>query len=117
MREVSDEDKKCLADVTVDPTIFDDATEALIKIFPLEVDDELNLAIGGSTYPWGDVLTKAGVAFKHIVNGEPLNLWLRVEPEGQPEVTADDLEAKFEEYGFVVERFDGAEDDDMDDNE
>jgi hypothetical protein len=116
-KQVSPEDEKCLAGVTVDPTIFDGATEASVKMFPLEVDGELNYAIGGSTYPWGKVLEKAGFGFKHIVNGEPLNLWLRVEPEGQPDVTADDLQAEFERYGFNVERFDGVEDDEDDDED
>ena len=29
-------------------------------------------------------------------------IWLRVEPEGQPDMDADDIEALFEQYGFEV---------------
>ena len=109
MREVSAEDENDLTDVTVDETIFDDAKEAAIKIFPITVAGELNLAIGGTTYPFKDILKKHGFGFHNIVNDQPLNLWLRVEPEAQPDMDADDLEALFDKYGFEVDRYDGVE--------
>ena len=43
-----------------------------------------------------------GFTFKNTVNDQPLRLWLRVEPEGQPDMDADDIEALFEQYGFEV---------------
>ena len=61
--------------------------------------------------PFKDILTNHGFTFKNIVNGQPLRLWLRVEPEGQPDMDADDLEALFEQYGFEVDRLDGIEGD------
>ena len=70
---------------------------------------ELNLAIGGTTYPFKDILKKHGFAFNNIVNDQPLQLWLRVEPEAQPDMDADDLEALFDQYGFEVDRYDGVE--------
>ena len=71
MREVSAEDEKDLTDVTVDETIFDDVKEAAIKIFPIIVAGELNLAISGTTYPFKDILKKHGFAFNNIVNDQP----------------------------------------------
>ena len=68
-----------------------------------------------STYPFKDILTKEGFGFKNIVDGQALKLWLRVEPEAKPDV--DDLEALFEKYGFVVERYDGVQDADEDEDE
>jgi len=115
MREVSAEDAKDLADVTVDEIIFDDANAAEITMFPAE--DELNLAIGGTTYPFKDILTNHGFTFKNIVNDQPLRLWLRVEPEGQPDMDADDFEALFEQYGFEVNRYDGVEGDEDEDED
>ena len=76
--------------MTVDETIFDNAHQSEIKIFPLEVegDGEINpnLAIAGTTYPFNKILKQAGFTFQNVVNGEPLNLWLREESDGQPEV-------------------------------
>ena len=115
MRQVSAEDENDLTDVTVDETIFDDAKEAAIKIFPITVAGELNLAIGGTTYPFKDILKKHGFGFHNIVNDQPLNLWLRVEPEAQPDMDADDLEALFDKYGFEVERYEGVEGSDDED--
>ena len=79
MREVSEECEKSLAHISVDESIFDDAKEASITMFPLEVDGKMTLAVGGTTFPWGDKLKKEKFSFEHIVNGEPLNLWLRDE--------------------------------------
>ena len=115
MRQVSAEDENDLTDVTVDETIFDDAKEAAIKIFPITVAGELNLAIGGTTYPFKDILKKHGFGFHNIVNDQPLQLWLRVEPEAQPDMDADDLEALFDKYGFEVERYEGVEGSDDED--
>ena len=116
MRMVSEKDEKDLASVTFDETIFDDAHPAEVKIFPLEVegDGEINfsLAISGTTYPFNKILKQKGFAFHNIVNGQPLKLWLREEPEGQHEVDADDLEEMFEEYGFTVDKYDGVAEDD-----
>ena len=109
MREVSAEDAKDLTDVTVDETIFDDAKEAAIKIFPITIEGDVNLAIGGTTYPFKDILKKQGFAFHNVVNDQPVQLWLRVEPEAQPDMDADDLEALFDQYGFEVDRYDGVE--------
>ena len=48
-----------------------------------------------------------------MVNGQPLQLWLRPEePEGQPVIDADDLEEMFKEYGFTVDKYDGVAKDD-----
>ena len=109
MREVSAEDAKDLANVTVDESIFDDANSAAITMFPIILEGELTLAIGGTTYPFKDILKKEGFEFKHLVNDQPLNLWLRVEPEAQPDMDADDFETLFEQYGFEVSRYDGVE--------
>ena len=122
MREVSAEDAKDLADVTVDETIFDDANAAEIKMFPIIVEDKLNLAIGGatypsSTYPFKDILTNHGFTFNNMVNDQPLRLWLCVEPEGQPDMDADDFEALFDQYGFEVNRYDGVEGDEDEDED
>ena len=108
MREVSAEDAKDLTDVTVDETIFDDAKEAAIKIFPITIEGDVNLAIGGTTYPFKDILKKQGFTFHNVVNDQPVQLWLRVEPE-EPDMDADDLEALFDQYGFEVDRYDGVE--------
>ena len=115
MRKVSADDEKDLADIAVDESIFDDANAVDITMFPLVVDGELNMAVGGTTYPFKDILTKEGFSFKNIVNGQALKLWLRVEPEAKLDV--DDLEALFEKYGFVVERYDGVQDADEDEDE
>ena len=111
MRIVSEKDKQDLASVTVDETIFDNAHQSEIKIFPLEVEGP-NLAIAGTTYPFNKILKQAGFTFHNVVNGEPLNLWLREESDGQPEVDAGDLEEMFEEYGFTVDKYDGVAEDD-----
>ena len=80
-----------VADIAVDESIFDDANAVDITMFPLVVDGELNMAVGGTTYPFKDILTKEGFTFKNIVNGQALKLWLRVEPEAKPmEVTSTD---------------------------
>ena len=50
--------------------------------------------------PFQDILTNHGFTFKNTVNDQPLRLWLRVEPEGQPDMDADDFEALFEQYGL-----------------
>ena len=50
--------------------------------------------------PFKDILTNHGFTFKNTVNDQPLRLWLRVEPEGQPDMDADDFEALFEQYGL-----------------
>ena len=117
MRMVSEKDEKDLANVTVDETIFDDAHQAEVKIFPLEVEQgdgeiNLNLAIAGTTYPFNKILKQAGFTFHNVVNGQPLKLWLREEPEGKPEVDAHDLEEMFNEYGFTVDKYDGVAEDD-----
>ena len=104
MRKVSADDAKDLNNVTVDESIFDDANPAAIKMFPMILEDELTLAIGGTTYPFKDILKKEGFEFKHLVNDQPLNLWLRVELEAQPNMDANDFETLFEEYGFGVDR-------------
>ena len=57
------------------------------------------LGRGGTVFK--DILTNHGFTFKNTVNDQPLRLWLRVEPEGQPDMDADDFEALFEQYGFV----------------
>ena len=101
--------------MTFDESIFDDANPAEVKIFPLEVEGDgeinLSLAISGTTYPFNKILKQKGFAFHNIVNGQPLKLWLREEPEGQPEDDADDLEEMFEEYGFTVDKYDGVAED------
>ena len=70
-----------------------------------------SLAEGVTSYPFKDILTNHGFTFKNTVNDQPLRLWLRVEPEGQPDMDADDFEALFEEYGFEVDRYDGEDED------
>ena len=81
------------------------------------VDDVLNLAIAGPTYPFKNFLSDAGFTFKSNVNGEMVNLWLREESEAQPEVDEADLTDMFEKYGFTVDKYEGVEDDDDDDDE
>ena len=60
MREVSEECEKSLADISVDESIFDDAKEATITMFPLEVEGTMMLALAGTAYPWGDMLMQEG---------------------------------------------------------
>ena len=115
MREVSEECEKSLAHISVDESIFDDAKEASITMFPLEVDGKMTLAVGGTTFPWGDKLKKEKFSFEHIVNGEPLNLWLRDE-DTNADMDADDLQELFEEFGWTVNRYDGVEDNKDDDD-
>ena len=76
MREVSEECEKSLNDISVDESIFDDAKEAIITMFLLEVEGTMMLALAGTAYPWGDMLKKEKFSFEHIVNSEPPNLWL-----------------------------------------
>ena len=49
------------------------------------------------------------------MNGEPLNLWLRNE-DHVTELDAVDLEELFEEFGWTVNRYDGVEDNEDDDD-
>ena len=51
------------------------------------------------------------------MNDQPVQLWLRVEPEAQPDMDADDLEALFDQYGFEVDRYDGVEGDEDEDED
>ena len=118
MRQVSEQDEKDLADVKVDATIFEDANEAKITILPIEVDGELNLAVGGTTYPFAKKIKDEGFQFHKDVNGHTVKLWLRREAEAHTtgRMDANDLEAMFEEYGFTVEIYDGI-DDEQDEDE
>ena len=118
MRMVSAEDEKDLEDVTIDDIIFANANPAQVTIFPIEVDGKLNTAIAGSTYPFKKILTDAGFTFHNTVNGEHgVQLWLREDPEAQPEVDVADLTAMFEEYGFVVDTYDGVAEDACEDKD
>ena len=83
-------------------------------MLPLEVDGKMTLAVGGTTFPWGDKLKKEKFSFEHIVNGEPLNLWLRDE-DTNADMDADDLQ-ELEEFGWTVNRYDGVEDNKDDDD-
>ena len=117
---VSEQDEKDLKDVEVDEAIFEDANKAVIKIFPIEINEVLHEAIGGLTYPFKTVLKDNGFKFSNTVNGVGgVNLWLREMSEAQPEMDTDDLQAHFEEYGFTVEKYDGvgADEEQADDEE
>lgn len=117
MRMVSELDEKDLKDVEVDEAIFENANATDIKMFPLEVEGEMNEAIAGTTYPFKSVLKEAGFTFHNMVNEQPLNLWLRVMSEDQPEVDFNELETYFEKYGFTVDKYDGVGADEEEDGE
>ena len=76
------------------------------------MDGQLNLAVGGTTYPFAKKIKDEGFQFHKDVNGHTVKLWLRVEAEAHTwgRMDANDLEAMFEEYGFTVEIYDGIDD-------
>lgn len=114
---VSAEDEADLEDTVVDESVFENAKPCELAMFPIEVDGTMMGAVSGPTYPWGDELTEKGFAFKHIVNGQPMQLWLAP----LKDVDFDELEAMFTEYGFPTTKYDGVamgtddEDDEQDD--
>ena len=56
------------------------------------------------TYPFNKILTAAGLKFHNTVNGKAgVKLWLRPEPESEPDLDADDLEATVDKYDGVAE--------------
>ena len=79
---------------------FDFAGELLVDSF--ELDSQETKAIGGRTYPWGPDLKKIGFNWKPATM-----MW-----HAPADTDTEELEAKFEEYGFNVDKYDAVADDD-----
>ena len=71
---------------------------------PITVNDEEKIGYGGTTYAMKNVLEKHGFKYNHMVNDEPMMLWL-----APADTDTTELEDTFEEYGFPLEEFDGVD--------
>lgn len=92
---------------------FPEANDYTIKSFPLTVNTTEMHAFGGATYFFRKALKEEyGFEFKNSVNEmDGVQLWL-----GSPS-KVEEVEELFKEYGFPVEKFDGIETDDEDDED
>lgn len=109
--QVSEQDEEDLATAPTDEEIaeifnFSQAKSTSIDIIiEFENDGNTTVAIGGATYPWKDILTEKG--FKYDRAGT--QLW-----HAEEGTDTDELEAMFDEYGFTVEKYDNAVENDED---
>ena len=109
LKQSAPEHEADLANVTVDPDIFnfpEIKSTAINAIRALESEGVAYYAFGGQTYAWKDDLNQKGFKFNaNLGDAYGVQMWL-MKHDDLAAAEFDDIIAKMEDFGWDVEVFD-----------